>query len=68
MPLPLRSASDYTVQPQGQTPAQFLFSENNGGLSGFQESLNDVYQVGSTVVRQLSTHWDQYQNNIPHFP
>jgi purine nucleoside permease len=64
----LRSASDYTVQPQGQTPAQFLFNENNGGLSGFQESLNDVYQVGSTVVKTLSTHWDQYQNNIPHFP
>jgi purine nucleoside permease len=69
--LVLRSAAAYSVQPvqpQGITPAQYLASENNGNYSGFQESLNDVYQVGSTVVRQLSTHWDQYQNNIPHFP
>ena len=69
--LVLRSAAAYSVQPvqpQGITPAQYLASENNGNYSGFQECLNDVYQVGSTVVRQLSTHWDQYQNNIPHFP
>jgi purine nucleoside permease len=66
--LVLRSAANYSVQPAGQTPAQFLFGFNNNGLSGFQESLNSVYQVGSVVVRQISTHWDQYQNNIPHFP
>ena len=63
--LVLRSASDYTVQPQGQTPAQFLASENSGGLSGFQEALNDVYQVGSIVVKKLSFHWDTYANQIP---
>jgi purine nucleoside permease len=66
--LVLRSAAAYSVQPQGITPAQHLASENNGNYFGFQECLNDVYQVGSTVVRQLSTHWDQYQNNIPHSP
>jgi len=63
--LVLRSASDYTVQPQGQTPAQFLASENSGGLSGFQEALNDVYQVGGIVVKKLSSHWDTYANQIP---
>lgn len=63
--LVLRSASDYTVQPQGLTPAQFLASENSGGLSGFQEALNDVYQVGSIVVKKLSSHWDIYANQIP---
>jgi len=63
--LVLRSASDYTIEPQGQTPAQFLASENSGGLSGFQEALNDVYQVGSIVVKKLSSNWDTYANQIP---
>jgi purine nucleoside permease len=63
--LVLRSASDYTVQPSGQTPAQYLASENSGGLSAFQESLNDAYQVGSIVVRKLSSDWDTYVNQIP---
>ena len=63
--LVLRSASDYTVQPQGQTPAKYLASYNSGGLSGYQESLNDVYQVGSIVVKTLSNHWNKYANQIP---
>jgi len=63
--LVLRSGSDYTIQPQGQTPAQFLDSENSGGLSGYQEALNDVYQVGSIVVKKLSTNWDTYENQVP---
>jgi purine nucleoside permease len=46
--------SDYTVQPNNQTPAQFLFSENNGGLSGYTESLNDAYIVGGMVVKEIS--------------
>jgi purine nucleoside permease len=63
--LVLRSASDYTVQPQGKTPAQFLASENSGGLSGFLEALSNVYQVGSTVVKKISSNWDTYKNHIP---
>jgi purine nucleoside permease len=63
--LVLRAASDYTVQPQGQTAAQFLASENSGGLSGFQEALNDVFQVGSIVVNKLSSNWRTYANQIP---
>ena len=61
----LRSASDYTVQPNEQTPAQFLYSENNGGLSGYTESLNDAYIVGSMVVKEISAHWETYENNVP---
>jgi purine nucleoside permease len=63
--LVLRSASDYTVQAQGQTPAQFLAAENSGGLSGFQEALNDVYNVGSTVVKELSSNWHAYEHQTP---
>jgi purine nucleoside permease len=63
--LVLRSASDYTVQPQGETPAQFLAGETSGGLSGFVEALSDVYQVGSIVVKNISSHWNTYKNHIP---
>ncbi len=44
--LVLRGGSDYTVQPRGKTPAQFLATENSGGLSGFQEALNDLLPGG----------------------
>jgi purine nucleoside permease len=63
--LVLRSSSDYTLQPEGQTPAQFLAGENSGGLSGYQEALNNVYQVASIVVKKLSSNWSTYENQIP---
>jgi purine nucleoside permease len=63
--LVLRGGSNYSVQPEGATPAQFLKDENSGGLSGFQEALNDLYQVGRIVVIELSHNWDTYENEIP---
>jgi purine nucleoside permease len=63
--LVLRGGSDYTIQPQGETPAQYLASQNSNGLSGFQEALTNLYQVGSIVVMQLSTKWNTYANQIP---
>jgi purine nucleoside permease len=63
--LVLRAGSDYTVQPKDQTPAQFLASENSGGLSGFTEALNDLYLVGSIVVKHLSANWSSYANQPP---
>jgi purine nucleoside permease len=63
--LVLRSASDYTVQPEGQTPDQFLANQTSGGLSGFVEALSDVYQVGSIVVKNISANWHIYKNHIP---
>jgi purine nucleoside permease len=61
----LRSASDYTVQPEGETPAEFLASDNSGGLSGFVEALSDVYEVGSIVVKEISSNWDTYGDHTP---
>lgn len=63
--LVLRSGSNYTLQRDGQTPAEFLAGEVSGGLSGFRESLNDVYQVGSVVVKELSRNWGTYADQIP---
>jgi purine nucleoside permease len=61
--LVLRGGSDYTVQPQGETPAQFLATQQSNGLSGFQEALNSLYQIGSIVVRELSTKWETHDQS-----
>ena len=63
--LVLRGGSNYTVQPKGQSPAQFLKAENSGGLSSLQEAVNDLYQVGRIVVVELSHNWSTYKNQIP---
>jgi Purine nucleoside permease (NUP) len=61
--LVLRSASNYTVQAQGQTSSQFLAGKNSGGLSGYIEALNDAYQVGSMVAKELSAKWNLRPSN-----
>jgi purine nucleoside permease len=63
--LVLRSASDYTLQPAGQTPAQFLASYVSGGFSGYQESLSDAYIVGSVIVKTIANNWAVYKNHVP---
>lgn len=63
----LRSASNFTVPPPGQTAAAQLAAEVNGTttLSGFAESLNSTYKVGSSVVEELSRNWEIYRDHIP---
>jgi purine nucleoside permease len=61
--LVLRGGSDYTVQPQGETPAQFLATQQSNGLSGFQEALDYLYHIGSIVVRELSTQWETHNQS-----
>jgi purine nucleoside permease len=63
--LVLRGGSNYTVQPKGESPAQFLNGENFSGLSSLQEALSDLYQVGRIVVVELSRNWATYENQIP---
>ncbi len=67
--LDLRTASDYTAPPPGETAAQLLASDNNGGLSGYVKSLNAAYTVGSQVVRELADCWDSScRDAIPSAP
>ena len=61
----LRTASDYTVPPPGQTPADLIKTETTGGLSGYTESLRNAFLVASPVVRELATHWPDYRSNPP---
>jgi purine nucleoside permease len=62
----LRSASNYSVPPPGETAAQLLAGEANGtGYSAFIESLAAAYTAGSPVVLELARHWNKYRDQIP---
>lgn len=64
--LVLRTASDYSVPPPGETAAAFLQGEATAtGLSGFVESLNAAYLVGSKVVDEISDNWSDYKDHVP---
>ncbi|WP_366919557.1 purine nucleoside permease [Hydrocarboniphaga sp.] len=65
----LRTASNYTMQPPGVSAAESLLSEHGGeGYSGLSASVEDAYQVGSKVVDEIVTHWDQYKDHVPSAP
>jgi purine nucleoside permease len=61
----LRTASDYELPTQGKDAAQFLASEAHNDLSGYKESLESAYLVGSRVVKELAQHWDRYADHVP---
>jgi purine nucleoside permease len=62
----LRTASDFTFPPPGETPAAFLASEASGsGYGAYMESVEAAYLVGSKVVGEIATHWDKYADHVP---
>ncbi|MBF0865687.1 MAG: purine nucleoside permease [Gluconobacter potus] len=62
----LRTASNFDMQPPGQSAAQLLSDEaHETGFSGFQASVDAAYTVGSVVVKELATHWDRYEKALP---
>ena len=67
--LVLRTASDFTVPPKGQTAAELLASESSPDsatkLTAFLPSLAAAYRTASPVVIELSTHWDRYEDHPP---
>ena len=63
--LVLRTVSNYDRPPPGRTAAENLAEENSGLYSAFIPSLENAYRVGSRVVHELTTHWDQYENMPP---
>jgi purine nucleoside permease len=60
----LRSVSNYTMQPRGETAAEHLLSERKG-YTGMRASLEALYVTGSKVVDELTTKWDLYKDTIP---
>lgn len=62
----LRTASDYTVPPPGETAAHLLAEdEDHAAPSGFQESVDSAFKAGSVVVNELAGNWKAYRDHIP---
>lgn len=62
----LRSASDYTIPPPGQTAADVLAAdEDHTGPSAIPESMNSAFEAGSAVVYELVHNWSNYRDHIP---
>lgn len=60
----LRTASNYTMQPQGMTAAEHLLQENEG-YAGLTASVEAAYQVGSKVVDEIVNKWSIYRDHTP---
>jgi purine nucleoside permease len=62
--LVLRTASDYTAPPPGQTAHELMLSEM-GKFPAFRASLDAAWLVGGKVVFELANHWDRYKAHVP---
>lgn len=60
----LRTASNFTMPPEGISAAESMRAENSG-YSGYLPSLESAYQVGKVVVDTLVEKWDQYAEVLP---
>jgi purine nucleoside permease len=60
----LRTGSNYTVQPPGQSAADHLLQEN-AGYAGLSASVESAYRVGSVIIDEIVGHWDQYRDQVP---
>jgi len=58
--LVLRTGSNYSRAPLGQTSLPHVFHEES-----LKASFLATFAVGSPVVRELTTHWDRYADTIP---
>jgi purine nucleoside permease len=67
--LVLRTASNYSAPPPGETAAQFLAEESSSDsathLSAFIPALEAAYRVGSPVVLTLASHWAEFATHPP---
>lgn len=61
----LRTASNYDSPPPGMTAAENIAAEGDHSYSGFDESIEAAYLVGSKVVHAITQNWDRYENEIP---
>jgi purine nucleoside permease len=60
-----RTASNFTCQWEGATAGESLSAEDVVELSGLNAALESAYAVGSRIVDQLVSHWDEYRAQMP---
>jgi purine nucleoside permease len=61
----LRAGSDYTIEPDGVTAAQFLAKETKEGFPATPEALDSLYAAASPVARALASDWVHTRDVIP---
>ncbi|HTV79410.1 MAG TPA: purine nucleoside permease [Steroidobacteraceae bacterium] len=64
--LVLRTGSDFTVPPPGQTPAAALAKESDNTYAALGQAVEAAYQVGCPVVEALVHGWAEYRDHPPH--
>jgi purine nucleoside permease len=63
--LVLRTGSDFTVPPPGETPAQALAKESENTYAALGPAVEAAYRVGSPVVEALVKNWGAYREHLP---
>ena len=63
--LVLRTGSDFTVPPPGQTAAQGLARESENTYAALGPAVEAAYRVGSPVVEALVHNWSEYREHPP---
>jgi purine nucleoside permease len=61
----LRTVSNYDQPAIGLTAAESLKASAAHRYSAFLPALEAAYRVGNTVVSDIVTNWDRYQDHIP---
>lgn len=63
----LRTASNYSMPPNGLSPIENLILESGeNGYAGMQSSLESAYIVGSKVVDEIVANWDVLRTSMPY--
>jgi purine nucleoside permease len=60
----LRTASNFTVQPEGSDAAQSLSAEAME-LSALKPAVDAAFHVGSRVVDEIAGNWPRYRDTVP---
>lgn len=63
--LVLRAADNYTIPPPEVTAMEQLASSARSGPPGVPEALENLYRVGSPVVRYLVDNWATTRDKVP---
>ena len=62
----LRTASNFTMQPDSLTAAKNLELESSGaGYAALQSAVEAAYLVGSVVIDYITNHWSEVETTVP---
>jgi purine nucleoside permease len=61
----LRTVSNFDQPPIGLSAAESLKANTGHRYSAYIPALEAAYRVGNTVVSEIVTNWDRYQDHIP---